>query len=156
MLREVRRDQRTRLRTRLGFAAAAAVVAVTGVAVYVESRTDTVDSGEAATAPAGEPMDQVDQDILSAELLLESVRWGTRVQLTCSYEPDDAAEGPSEPPAYALVVHTRDGRTEQVATWRAVLGRSTTIVGATAEDAADIRSVEVQTTTGRRVLELEG
>ena len=55
---------------------------------------------------------------------------------------------------YVLVVRTRDGGTEQVGTWRAIDGRTMRLSAATSVPRADIASVEVRTTSGRRVLEL--
>ena len=48
---------------------------------------------------------------------------------------------------------TRDGHSEQVGTWTAIDGRTMRLAAATAVPSTDIASVEVRTTSGRRVLE---
>jgi hypothetical protein len=54
---------------------------------------------------------------------------------------------------YSLVVRTRDGRSEQVATWRALPGRTMQIAAATDVARSDIAAVEVRTSDGRPVLQ---
>ena len=51
-------------------------------------------------------------------------------------------------------MRTRDGRTEQVGTWRSLQGRTMRLTAATSAAVRDIASVEVRTTDGRPVLEL--
>lgn len=156
LLQEVRRSRRRRVRWVAAASAAAVLLAGVGVAAWTQ-RDDTAGTGPSVAAmPPEQDMEQVGQDVVEASLGLESVAWGTRLQLTCRYtsDADDAAYSPSAPPSYALVVHTRDGRTEQVATWKAVPGRTTTLSAATASERSDITSVDVTTMSGDRVLEL--
>ena len=55
-----------------------------------------------------------------------------------------------------VVVHTRDGATQQVGTWRGLPGRTTHLEAATSADRVDIDAVEVVVTgTDRPVLELD-
>lgn len=154
LLEEVGRTTR-RSRSRAWAAGAAAAAAVAAVSVGV---TLAVQDGPESSAPAavarGRAMEQVDQTSLSARVAMEEVPWGTRLRITCRYAAaryDGAAA-----PAYSLVVHYRDGSDEQVATWRAVPGRPTTVVGATASRPSEIASVEVRTTAGEPVLRLDG
>ena len=63
---------------------------------------------------------------------MTSVAWGTKLDLTCSYDP---AEHEYEPPpiwTYALVVRTKDGGVEQVGTWKAIPGKTLSLTAATA------------------------
>lgn len=152
LLAEVRRSQRRRRTwTVATSAAAAAVVALVSVGVAVGQR----DGGSPeVVSPPARVMTQVDQERLSAALAMEEVAWGTRLSITCTYE--EGHYGAGEPPSYALLVHTRDGATEQVATWRAVAGKPTTVVAATASPRSEISSVEVRTTGGDPVLRLKG
>ena len=158
LVREVRRTQ-VRRRWTLGLAAAAALVVVGlgTAAVVAESGDDGAGGGPQAVptlAPAHE-MTPVDQHGVLGDLALTSVAWGTRLDLTCSYdEPTSTYQ--DQPHYYALVVHTRDGGTEQVATWNALPGRTMHLTGATALTTAEIASVEVRTETGDPVLELTG
>jgi hypothetical protein len=157
LLAEVRRARRRRVSWTLAGSAAAALLAVTGVGVWTQTQqAPSEPDGGTQVAPAspGLKMDQVGQDAVRASLSMESVPWGTRLMLTCTYTDAGGPYTPAAPPSYALVVHTRDGRSEQVATWRAVPGRSTTVAAATAVDQDQIASVDVRTTTGERVLEL--
>jgi hypothetical protein len=80
--------------------------------------------------------------------------WATRLAQACTYEPRaDQYELPAVA-TYVLVVRTRDGRTEQVGTWRSIGGRTMRLTAATALRRSQIASVEVRTTSGRRVLQL--
>ena len=94
----------------------------------------------------------VGQVPMQASLALESVPWGTRLALTCNYD----GGGYQEPrwTSYSLVVRTHDGRAEQVATWRALPGRTMMLDAATASRRGDIASVEVRTADGEPVLKL--
>ena len=98
-------------------------------------------------------MDQLDQTSVWGTVSLTSVLWGTRLDLTCSY--DEPASGYQEGEhTYALVVHTRDGGTEQVATWKGLPGRTMRVTGATALTTDQIASVEVRDAAGHPLLEL--
>jgi hypothetical protein len=76
-------------------------------------------------------------------------RWGTQIDLTCTYEGPVAG-----PTTYVLVVTSTDGRTEQVGTWRTADGQEVHVTMATAVPPADIASVEVRTESGYSVLRL--
>lgn len=147
LLREVRRRRRRTVLLVVAGAAAALVVAL-GLGAALRG-------GDARPAPIAAPvqqMAQVDQDVLTAGVSLEPVAWGTRMHLACRYA--DGWEMP-EGASYALVVHTRDGASEQVATWKAVAGRTTRLDAATDADVDEITRVDVLVTgTDRRVLTL--
>lgn len=154
LLAEVRRTRRRR-RAWSGAAAAAAAVAVlaAGTTVWV----NRAEAPPQETVVAGRVMTALPGAHLRARLAMEDVPWGTRLSVTCRYDKQGSSYGggAAEPPAYALVVRTRDG-VEQVATWRAVPGRETTVTGATAARSSEITSVEVRTTSGEPVLRLAG
>jgi hypothetical protein len=82
---------------------------------------------------------------------LTPVAWGTKLDLTCSYPRGTVRY---EGGAYALVVHTKDGRTERVATWNGLPGQSMQVSGATAAWKSDIASVEVTKLDGSPVAEV--
>jgi hypothetical protein len=88
---------------------------------------------------------------MTASVALTSVPWGTRLDLTCSY-PRGAVG--YESGAYALVVRTKSGHTQRVATWNGLPGKSMQVSGATKAWKKDIRSVEVTTLSGSPVAEL--
>ena len=158
LLRETRRNRRRRPRTFIAAATAAAVViaggsVAVGLAVGDEGNGST--RSTAPTVPTGQTMELVGPDVMSASLALTSVPWGTRLDLTCSYpRPNEATSGPS-PWTYTMFVTTNDGQVEQVATWRALPGKTMRLAAATAVNRDDIRSVEIRLMTGEPLLRLE-
>lgn len=158
LLQQVRRRRRRRLTLAVAAASTAALLGGAGVVGLLRDDAAPEPPGSGTSAAAGSPeqMEQLGQSVVEATVTMESVPWGTRLNLTCSYTDSGDGYGyaPPVPPSYALVVHTRDGRTEQVATWRAVPGRTTTLSAATAADVEDIASIDVRTTSGDPVLRL--
>ncbi|WP_243058170.1 anti-sigma factor [Nocardioides sp. SR21] len=150
LVREVRRTQHRR-RWTAALVAAAAVVLVAAVSVVVVATNG--DEAPPAAAPARE-MTQVEQSSVWGELSMTSVDWGTRLDLTCSYEAPSGGYLDDGPPVYSLVVHTRDGATEQVASWTGLPGEPVHITGATARTTEEISYVEVRTADGQPVLSL--
>ncbi len=157
--RQVRHSRRRRTALAVGAAAAAVAVAVAAPAVVGRLGGEQQQSG--APAPAATPspeaalaMAPVGDVPVRASVVLEQVLWGTRLDLTCTYDPA-SAEG-DLPPAvdYTIFVSTRDGRTEQVGSWRSVGGRTMRLSAATAASRGDIASVDVRTLDGRVVLRL--
>ena len=96
-------------------------------------------------------MTPVGQDRMTAELALEAVAWGTRLDLTCRYATD-AEYAQRASGTYAMVIRTRDGRSEQVATWQEVPGKTMRLAAATATRRSEIASVEIRAADGARVL----
>lgn len=152
---EVGRARRRRTAFAVGLAAAAAVVAGT-VPVVVTQLRDAGPPSASSTPSASAPraMDPVGDVPVRASVALAQVAWGTRLDLTCTYKPESVEY--DLPPAadYALFVRTRDGRAEQVGTWRSVGGRTMMLSAATAATPQEIASVEVRTLDGRVVLEV--
>lgn len=154
LVREVRRDRHRRRWTVALAAAAAAVVLGAGtVAVVAVSGDDSAPPQATPSLAAAHDMKQLDQTAVWGRVSLTSVLWGTRLDLTCSYQERDNPYQDGEH-TYALVVHTRDGGTEQVATWTGVPGKTMSVTGATALRTDQIASVEVQDAAGRSLLEL--
>ncbi|MCD6639232.1 MAG: hypothetical protein LT071_04895, partial [Nocardioides sp.] len=156
---QVLAHRRRRWRNVAAATAAAAVVllgAVWGASVLGEAGPGPVPPSAAPAAPAL-PMTPVGAGPLSAEVVLEDVAWGTRLSLTCRYAlgtGDARYDVPERAGRYALVVHVRGGDEEQVATWRAVPGRTLTVDAATAAERRDIERVEVRNAQGVAVLRL--
>lgn len=153
----VRRGSRRRL---VSVGAVAAVVAA-AVALGVPAVLgDGTAPPPAAVAPIALPMAPVGNAPLEADLTLEPVTWGTRLDLACTYLPAaDRGRGYQGAPrrmTYTLFVRTRDGHLEQVGTWRSLEGRRMQLTAATATSRTDIASVEVRTTEGEPVLRLTG
>jgi hypothetical protein len=155
LVREVRRTRRHRLVLVAGLAAAA----VAAVLTLTLSPLLGMDAAPPAAAPVGQVMTPLGDVPVRARLALQSVPWGTRLDLACTYQPTDehgAATGAPRRETYTLFVRTKDGRLEQVGTWRSLEGRRMRLTAATATSRTDIASVEVRTTEGRPVLRLTG
>ncbi len=163
LVREVQGQQRRRSVLTALVAAAVAALFVGALAVggvFDRSGSPESAASPAATrsaAPAGQAMVPVGEVPVKAAVALTGVAWGTKLDLTCSYPTGDGDgdeyEGPLAP-AYALVVHTREGAVEQVATWKGLPGKTMRLTGATATGRTDITSVDVRTSDGRVVLTL--
>jgi Putative zinc-finger len=165
LLREVRVARRRRAVLTGSVAAAVLVVAGAVPAVVLAQRGDTPAASRppaaSTTAPTSRPpavptraMVPLGGAPVRATLALEPVAWGTRLDLACTYAPRADQSGFPEVAVYVLVVRTRDGRTEQVGTWRTAQGRTMRLTAATSARRGQITSVEVRTTDGHRVLEL--
>ena len=165
LVHEVRRSQRRR--SALVAALAASVAAVAVGALFAGGALDgsrepasAASPTAAATGQPGRPMVAVRPTPVRADLVVADVAWGTRLDVTCSYVSDGDDDGDEEEyeastaPVYALVVRTRDGRAEQVATWRGLPGRTMRLSAATATDRSDIELVEMRTADGVVVLRL--
>lgn len=155
LVSEARRSQRRRTTVLVGLAAAAALVLAGGSAVVLDVLGDDPPPvGQAAPSSApGKPMTSIDPESVSGTLSLTRVSWGTRLDLECSYTPDHEVAYDA---TYSMVVHTSDGRVEQVATWKALAGKSMRLPAATSATLAEITSVEVLTADGEPVLWLTG
>ena len=158
--RRVRGARRRRALIAAGVAAAAVAVlvpvAVSQVGAGDGSRPDAPGPGTSprrrgrahATRSATYPV--------KASVTMESVTWGTRLGLTCTY--DRNAMERRLPPAmdYTLCVRTWDGDLEKVGSWQSVSGMEMQISGATAARREEISWVLVRAPDGRVVLKLPG
>ena len=166
LVREARGEQRRRSVLTAAVAAAVAAVFVGALAVggafdRSPASTSAATPGPTPTAgrtvaPVGEAMLPVGSGPVRAAVAVTGVAWGTRLDLTCTYADtgDGSGYDGESAGAYALVVHTREGGVEQVATWKALPGRTMRLSGATATGRSDITSVDVRTADGRVVLTL--
>ncbi|MFC5177517.1 anti-sigma factor family protein [Nocardioides taihuensis] len=158
----VREVQRRRRRTAVWAGVAAAAVAVVAVGVPV-GLSQVGDHGgpppsASSSAPGAvevHPMTPVGEVPVTATLGLEQVAWGTRLELTCSYESESVEYQLPSAVDYTLYVRRRDGGTEQVGSWRSVDGTTMHLAAATSADREDIASVEVRTPDGLVVLRLD-
>jgi len=157
--REVVRRRRRRALTAAGVAAAVVAVVAVGAPVVVNQLDK--DDGPSTSAPSVEPSDIVTRPMapvgevpVEATIGLEQVKWGTRLLLTCSYEPTSVAYELPPTVDYTLFVRTRGGTTEQVGSWRSIGGTTMHLAAATSSNRGDIESVEVRTPGGRVVLRM--
>lgn len=154
----VRRSRRRWLTALVGVTAAAVA------AVVVLALTTTAGNPEAPLASPTTSVGSVEQHVmrpvgtalLRAQVAFAPADWGTRLDLTCSYAKQHVTGhdgyGSSGPTRYALVVRTRDGHEQQIATWRGAPGQTVTLNATTDSRRADIASVEIRTTDGKTVL----
>lgn len=165
--REVRRSEARRSWLTMGVAAAVVVLITAFGAVAISGlfdddglpaagpTSDSPSSTSSEPAPDSQAMQQVGQDVLNATVSMKAVAWGTKLDLTCSYEPPEHEYGESPPSwTYALVVRTRDGGWEQVGTWKALPGKTMSFAAGTATVRDDISEVEVRAPDGTAVLRL--
>jgi Putative zinc-finger len=154
------RQRRWRSVAALAAAAAAGVVVLAGLQA-MEDRFDGSPQAQrpAQTAPATTPSTRpatsvvlrpVGSQPVTAAVRMEEVGWGTKIELTCAY----AGKGSQYPAgtAYSLVVADGFGHRQQVATWKAIAGRTLTVPAATSLTPPGIRRVEVRGSDGQVLL----
>ncbi len=156
LVRQARRAQHRRLWMTAGTAAAATVIVAAGSLAIRTSLDDAHAPGVIDASQAGRAMVPVGSEPMSAKLALTSVPWGTRLDLTCTYESDWIEHHVPLAEKYALFVRTREGKVQQVATWRALPGKTMRLTSATATSRDDIASAEIRTADGKPVLKLAG
>ena len=148
------RGQRRRTWLTAGLAAAAAVVVTMGGVVVLDHAGSGTPEAAPTTAATSSPttdnltMKAVGTDPMTATVAVTSVGWGTRIDLTCTYPHPS---GGWEAGAYALVIHTTDGRTQRLATWNGLPGATMELPAATHTREPNIKSVEVTRIDGTPV-----
>lgn len=143
-----------------GLAAAAAAVVALGVPMLVDRGDDAPPvSGPGTSTPSNDvetrTMAPLGDVPIQATLGLEQVTWGTRMLVTCTYDSGWVDAQLPEEVDYLLFVTTREGRTEQVGSWRSVDGTTMKVPAATSVVRDDIATVEVRTADGRVVLRVD-
>ena len=149
--------QRRRSRV-LTWAVAAAAAAVLVVGVFVAWRSNpAIPSPEPPQAsssvltmtPVATPSE------LSATIALSSHRWGTQIEMTCTYGAESRHGGDADSDAgdkLAMVVVGRDGSQTQLATWVGLPGVSASPVGSTSMTLDQIAAVRVVSVDEGKVL----
>jgi hypothetical protein len=134
----------------------------------VDPGPTTSSSPTASAEPGVVPvaMDTVGSAPVRGMLALESVGWGTKLDLECTYtkgSPGDhgysggsQGSGSGDPVKYEMFVRTEDGQVDMVGTWHAAEGATMRLTAATAASQDDIVSVVVRTAEGQPVLRLRG
>jgi hypothetical protein len=138
-----RAGRRSRIRRVLIAWALAAVVAGTGFAVYLSAHVPRPTTARpAVTAPATDAVTHV-----TASAALTPDTTGTSILLRLS----------GQPPAVTcrLVVHARDGRTETATSWASDHTSRVNIPGSTSLAEQDIARIDVVTSGGRLLVELQ-
>ena len=165
LVRQVRRTERRRSWSVAALVGAAAAVAVIAVGVAALGNDDPPSAAPAPTpstsSPTAEPtsppeaLRPVGDEPISGWVSLTPVGWGTRLDLTCSYAAESSDYPEPDWSTHRMLVRTDDGAVEQVATWRALPGKTMELTAATALASTDIVSIEVRTAADEVVLELD-
>lgn len=133
---EKRRTRSRRTRFATVIASAAALLVVGGIVGYTAIPRN---------APPGvslQAMAPGERAGVTASLAVSAEDWGTRLDWNCQYTKDWATAVAS----YDLVVTTRDGKQQAVATWRPTGDQATNLAAATVIPASNIRTVEIRET----------
>jgi anti-sigma-K factor RskA len=147
------RRRRSRVLT---WAVAAAAAAVLVVGVFVAWRSNpAIPSQEPPRASASAlvmtPVATASE--LSATITLSSHRWGTQIEMTCTYGPESkTADSDETGDKLAMVVVGRDGSQTQLATWVALAGVSASPMGSTSMTLDQIAAVQVVSVDNGKVL----
>ena len=151
LVRQVRERQRRRTWITSGLVAAAAAVAIGAVGVSTLGGDDngapqavpTVSAAPTTAAPV--QLQPIGTEPISGWLSMTSVGWGTRLDLTCSYADEGSdVYHDQAPPTYTMFVTRADGSTEQVASWKALPGKTMHLSAATASTRDAITDVQVR------------
>ena len=155
MAAEVRRQRRRRRVLNAVAGLAAAAVLVVGVMLTT--------GGSDSRTPTG-PSSSVGGDVLTmsalvkspvkATLHLDSVSWGTKVGLSCSYSGwDPPPTGGPRRWTYSLVIVPRDGgAVQQVAAWKALADKTITLTGSTDLKPNQIADIQLLNSQGVVIL----
>lgn len=155
LVRRARQERRRRtwITGALAAASIAGAVALGGGVVATIDHNNASPSASPSTAAARQ-LHVVVAGPLSGWVSLTGVAWGTRLDLTCAYADTPSAYPDRSAPTYLLDVVHADGTVEQVASWKAIPGKSVHLAAATAATAGEIADVEVRTSSGLTVLKL--
>ena len=99
----------------------------------------------AMSAPAGEEVG------VAASARVQTVRWGTRIDLSCREIPGGTPYAGKAPP-YQLVIVDRTGGKETLGTWNLPTGRDITFTGGTSLPVERIKEVKITTLSGEDLL----
>jgi hypothetical protein len=155
------RERRRRRRWTSVVSVAAAACLVTGVVLATGALSGSdadsppsAQSGPVRPGPAGALTMTASKPVpVTATVQLNQVAWGTRVNLTCTYEGATAAEGQRAAKTYRLVVVPRQGGpVQQVAQWTALAGLTETPSGSTDLKPSEISDIRLLNSQGDTLL----
>jgi hypothetical protein len=147
----VKRERRRRRAWTGLVGTAAAACLITGIvlatgAVHDSNNKQDIASGSHAPVLS---MSKLMDVPVTASVQLDSVGWGTRIGMECTYETDPT----TEPRTYRLVVVPRDGgAVQQVAQWSALPGKTVTLDGSTDLKPDQIQDVRLLNSKGTTLL----
>jgi Putative zinc-finger len=142
---------RGRRRRRWQLAGGASLLAAAAVALVVGLNT-----GHSSHRPTAAPLAQLVSSPLHAEVRLAVEPWGTRLDVTCTYDKLDggAGEAAEQPRPYQLVVIDKAGNDLPAGGWQAGPGSTVWPTGSVQVPLNDIAKVQIRTGTGLPLLQL--
>lgn len=145
LLAVVQREHRRARSRKIGSLAAAVLAVAVAAGVFVSTRDEPAPARAPQTA-----MSAVGSSPIHVKTSVSGVAWGSRIELTCTY--DRTAGSWSSSVTYSLVVVDRAGKAHVGGTWGAVPGQASHLQVATALRPEDIARLEVRTDSGQTVL----
>jgi hypothetical protein len=146
LLTKVSRRRRNARLAMWAVAAAAAVVMVVGVLAGVQFHTGAPASVPSRAEASALTMTPVAPTELTATVTVTGRGWGTQIEMNCTYPSEVGSSAPDgdEPPGkLAMVVVSRDGNHDRLATWMAVKGVRATPDGSTSTPIDQIATVQI-------------
>lgn len=104
-------------------------------------------------APPSTAMTALGQFPVQAAARLVAQDWGTQVDMSCSYDPEETRDT-HDGRDYVLVAIGRDGQVTHLATWLALPSNTARIVVGTTLKPADIQALEIRSGKGLPLLRL--
>jgi hypothetical protein len=154
--RLIRSASRRRRRTR-GLVAGVIVASTAAAAAVALAIPLVFPVGQPEAKPTAQvTLSQVVQSPITASVKLSTVKWGTRIDMDCTYAAspsagwDDLTAGASH--NYAMYVTDAAGQSTEVASWTATPGTTVEPSGTTSLAIDQIAAVEVRTTNGTVLL----
>jgi hypothetical protein len=153
MVAAVRQQRRRRLVLNSVAALTAAACLVLGV-LLISGGPSSAPSPAAAPQGTLLAMSAVKPSSVTADLWLDPVAWGTRVDIKCNYRDSTPPPvGGVDRWVYRLVIIPRDGgATQQVAQWTALPNKTVALTGSTNLKPAEIADIQLQNSRGVALL----
>jgi len=142
---QARQAARSGRRTRLLLGLAAAAVVATAIAIPVSI----------ASAPhptVSTALSQVVSSPLSADVELTSVRWGTKLDMSCRYRDIESGVPDSVRWDYALWIIQKNGTASELSSWSASNNSVVDLSAATSVPVSQIAAVQVRSVRDGKVL----
>ncbi len=154
--RMIRSAVRRRRRTR-GMIAGIIVASTAAAAAVALVIPLLISSPQVAEPPTTRvALSQVVDSPITAKATLSAMKWGTRIEVSCSYAAVGSAGWDSAWPGasseYAMYVVDGHGASTEVATWTAYPGTTVTPSGTTSLSLADISAVQIRSPQGAVLL----
>jgi hypothetical protein len=133
----------------VGAAAAAAIAAAVVLPMSFGTAAPPPPTLAATLSPVNPSESGSTSSPITASIQLTSVKWGTKVAVTCSYSATPSTGGAgsaytNDYGRYGLYITGKDGKTNEVSSWRAWPGSTVSTAGSTEMRESDIVRVELR------------